>query len=123
MYTALGAAELKQATRSTQRVSNFLGSCWGAFQEWRKRERLRAELYGLKIERRSTDNPKEFAGSGLLLPRFGQFARKPRIDFFYIDFRRRSFAHSRSLKSLDRPARRFSALHLKHCHGALKLLH
>ena len=34
MYTALGAAELKQATRSTQRVSNFLGSCWGAFQEW-----------------------------------------------------------------------------------------
>jgi hypothetical protein len=30
MYTALGAAELKQLTRS-QRVSNFLGSCWGAF--------------------------------------------------------------------------------------------
>lgn len=47
MYTALGAAELKQATRSTQRVSNFLGSCWGALQEWRKREPLRAELYGL----------------------------------------------------------------------------
>jgi uncharacterized protein YjiS (DUF1127 family) len=47
MYTALGAAELKQATRSKPRVSNFLGSCWGAFQEWRKRERLRAELYGL----------------------------------------------------------------------------
>ena len=47
MYTALGAAELKQATKSTQRVSNFLGSCWGAFQQWRKRDRLRTELYGL----------------------------------------------------------------------------
>ena len=47
MYTALGAAELKQAARSTQRVSNFLGSCWGAFQQWRKRGRLRTELYGL----------------------------------------------------------------------------
>ena len=47
MYTALGAAELKQAIRSTQRVSNFLGSCWGAFRQWRKRDRLRTELYGL----------------------------------------------------------------------------
>ena len=47
MYTALGAAELKQATRSTQRVSNFLGSCWAAFHQWRKRDRLRTELYGL----------------------------------------------------------------------------
>jgi uncharacterized protein YjiS (DUF1127 family) len=47
MYTALGAAELKRATKPTQRVSNFLGSCWGAFQQWRKRDRLRTELYGL----------------------------------------------------------------------------
>jgi len=47
MYTALGAAELKQATRSTQRVSNFLGSCWVAFHQWRRRDRLRTELYGL----------------------------------------------------------------------------
>ena len=23
------------------------GSCWGAFQQWRKRDRLRTELYGL----------------------------------------------------------------------------
>src|SRR6476659_3015308 len=47
MYTALGAAELKRATKPTQRVSNFLGSCWGAFLQWRKRDRLRTELYGL----------------------------------------------------------------------------
>ena len=32
MYTALGAAELKQATRSTQRVSNFLGVAGGHFR-------------------------------------------------------------------------------------------
>ena len=47
MYTALGAAELKRATRSTQRVSNFLGSCWEVFHQWRKRDSLRTELYGL----------------------------------------------------------------------------
>ena len=47
MHTALGAAELKQATRLTQPVSNFLGRCWGAFHQWRKRDRLRAELYSL----------------------------------------------------------------------------
>ena len=47
MYTTLGAAELKRATKPTRRVSNFLGSCWGAFQQWRKRDRLRTELYGL----------------------------------------------------------------------------
>jgi uncharacterized protein YjiS (DUF1127 family) len=47
MYTALGAAELKQATKSTQRVSNFLGSCWGAFQERRKHQKLRASLCDL----------------------------------------------------------------------------
>ena len=29
-----------RATGSAQSVSNFLGSCWVAFQEWRKRERL-----------------------------------------------------------------------------------
>ena len=47
MYTAYRAAELKQTTASTRRVSNFLRNCWGAFQEWRKRERLRADLYAL----------------------------------------------------------------------------
>jgi uncharacterized protein YjiS (DUF1127 family) len=47
MYTVQGAAELRQTTASTQRVTNFFGSCWGALQEWRKRERLRADLCGL----------------------------------------------------------------------------
>jgi hypothetical protein len=37
---------------------------------------------GLEIKRGSTDNLKEFAGSGLLLPRLGQFVRKPQIVFF-----------------------------------------
>ena len=46
MYTAPGAAELKQAT--TQRVSHLLGCCWGSFQRWCRRDRLRTELYGLK---------------------------------------------------------------------------
>jgi len=47
MYTAYGAAELKQTTASTRRVSNLLRNCRGAFQEWRKRERLRADFYAL----------------------------------------------------------------------------
>ena len=47
MYTVQGAAELRQTTASTRRVFNFFGSCWGALQEWRKRERLRADLCGL----------------------------------------------------------------------------
>ena len=47
MSTALGAAEPKQATRSTQRVSNFLRSCWRTLHQWRKRDKLRTELYGL----------------------------------------------------------------------------
>ena len=36
---------------------------------------------------------------------------KSRISLTCIDFRRRSFAHRRSLMSLDRPAHRLSALH------------
>jgi len=72
MYTALGAAELKQATRSTQRLSNFLASCWGAFQEWRKRERLRAELYGL--------NNRELMDIGITRGEIGYFASNGGID-------------------------------------------
>jgi uncharacterized protein YjiS (DUF1127 family) len=47
MCTAHGAAELRQTPASTRHVSNFFKSCWGAFQERRKRERLRAALCGL----------------------------------------------------------------------------
>ena len=63
MYTALGAAELKQATRS---------SCWGAFQEWRKRERLRAELYGL--------NNRELMDIGITRGEIEYFASNGGID-------------------------------------------
>ena len=72
MYTALGAAELKQATRSTQRVSNFLGSCWGAFQQWRKRDRLRTELYGL--------NDRELMDIGITRGEIDYFASNGGID-------------------------------------------
>ena len=72
MYTALGAAELKQATKSTQRVSNFLGSCWGAFQQWRKRDRLRTELYGL--------NDRELMDIGITRGEIDYFASNRSID-------------------------------------------
>ena len=72
MHTALGAAELKQATRSTQRVSNFLGSCWGAFQQWRKRDRLRTELYGL--------NDRELMDIGITRGEIDYFASNRGID-------------------------------------------
>jgi uncharacterized protein YjiS (DUF1127 family) len=72
MYTALGAAELKQATRSTQRVSNFLGSCWGAFHQWRTRDRLRTELYGL--------NDRELLDIGITRGEIDYFASNRGID-------------------------------------------
>jgi uncharacterized protein YjiS (DUF1127 family) len=44
MSTAHSAAELGQTTALTRRAYSFLGSYWDAFQEWRKRQRLRADL-------------------------------------------------------------------------------
>ena len=72
MQTALGAAEPKQATRSTRRVSNFLGSCWGAFQRWRKRNRLRTELYGL--------NDRELKDIGITRGEIDYFALNRGVD-------------------------------------------
>jgi len=72
MYTALGAAEPKQATRSTQRVSNFLGSCREAFHQWRKRDRLRTELYGL--------NDRELMDIGITRGEIDYFASNRGID-------------------------------------------
>ena len=72
MYTALGAAELKQATRSTQRVSNFLGSCWEVFQQWRNRDRLRTELYGL--------NDRELMDIGISRGEIDYFASNRNTD-------------------------------------------
>jgi uncharacterized protein YjiS (DUF1127 family) len=47
MNTAHSAAGLGQTTDSKQSVSSFLESCLVAFQEWRKRGRLQAELCNL----------------------------------------------------------------------------
>ena len=44
MSTAHSAAEFGQTTASTRRAYSFFGSHWDAFQEWRKRQRLRADL-------------------------------------------------------------------------------
>ena len=72
MYTALGAAELKRATRSSQRVSNFLGSCWEVFQQWRNRDRLRTELYGL--------NDRELMDIGISRGEIDYFASNRNTD-------------------------------------------
>jgi uncharacterized protein YjiS (DUF1127 family) len=47
MSTTYGATGLGQTAVSTRRVSSFFKRYWGAFQERRERERLRAVLYGL----------------------------------------------------------------------------
>jgi uncharacterized protein YjiS (DUF1127 family) len=44
MSTAYNAAGLGQTTASTRRVYSFLRRYWEAFQDRRKRERLRADL-------------------------------------------------------------------------------
>ena len=47
MSTTYSATGLGQSAVSTRRVSSFFRTYWRAFQERRKRERLRAELYDL----------------------------------------------------------------------------
>ena len=47
MSTTFGATGLGQTAASTRRVSSFLNRYWGAFQERRKRQRLRATLCDL----------------------------------------------------------------------------
>jgi uncharacterized protein YjiS (DUF1127 family) len=44
MTIAHSAVDLRQTTTSGKRASS-LKSCWRAFQAWRERERIRAELY------------------------------------------------------------------------------
>jgi uncharacterized protein YjiS (DUF1127 family) len=44
MSTIYGATRLGQTAASTRRVSSFFKRYWSAFQERRKRQRLRAEL-------------------------------------------------------------------------------
>ena len=47
MSTTYGATGLGQTAVSTRRVSSFFKTYWGAFQERRKRQRLRATLCDL----------------------------------------------------------------------------
>jgi uncharacterized protein YjiS (DUF1127 family) len=47
MNTTFSTTGLAQTTGSTRRVFSLVRRYWGAFQEWRKRERLRADLCGL----------------------------------------------------------------------------
>ena len=47
MSTAHGATWLEQTSASTRHVSSFFRKYWGAFQERRKRQRLRATLCDL----------------------------------------------------------------------------
>ena len=47
MSTTYGATRLGQTAVSTRPVSSFFKTYWGAFQERRKRQRLRATLYDL----------------------------------------------------------------------------
>ena len=47
MNTTFSTTGLAQTTGSTRRVFSLFRRYRGAFQEWRKRERLRADLCGL----------------------------------------------------------------------------
>src|SRR6266851_3573213 len=47
MNTSFRTTGLVQTTESARRVFSPFRRYWGAFQEWRKRERLRTDLYGL----------------------------------------------------------------------------
>jgi uncharacterized protein YjiS (DUF1127 family) len=47
MSTTYGATGLGQTAASTRRVSSFFKRYWGAFQERRERQRLRAALCDL----------------------------------------------------------------------------
>jgi uncharacterized protein YjiS (DUF1127 family) len=47
MNTTFSTTGLAQTTGSTRRVFSLFRRYWGVFQEWRKRERLRADLCGL----------------------------------------------------------------------------
>jgi hypothetical protein len=50
MSTTYGATGLGQTAVSTRRVSSFFKTYWSAFQEQRKRQRLRATLCDLTLQ-------------------------------------------------------------------------
>jgi uncharacterized protein YjiS (DUF1127 family) len=47
MGTTVSRTGFAQTTRGTRHVFSFLERYWDAFKKWRKREKLRAELYSL----------------------------------------------------------------------------
>jgi len=47
MSTTMSRTSIVDRSGSTRRVFSLFNKYWGAFQEWRKRERLRADLCGL----------------------------------------------------------------------------
>jgi len=54
MTTTYSATSLAQTTASTSRISSAFKNFWGAFQEWRKWERLRVDFCNLS-DRELTD--------------------------------------------------------------------
>ena len=48
MITSHRTAEFAYTGHLTPHVSAFFKRCWHAYQEWRRRQKLRATLYGLQ---------------------------------------------------------------------------
>jgi uncharacterized protein YjiS (DUF1127 family) len=72
MNTTCNTTGITQPNASTQRVSGLFEYCWGAFQEWHKRERLRAEFYSL--------NNYELMDIGITRGEIEHFAPNSSID-------------------------------------------
>jgi len=72
MNTTHNTTGLTQPSASTQRVSSFFENCWRAFQEWRKRDRLRAEFHGL--------NDRELMDIGITRGEIDYLASNSTID-------------------------------------------
>ena len=71
MSTIHGTAELGPATAKRQ-VYSPLETYWNAFQQWRKRDRLRTELYGM--------NDRELKDIGITRGEIDYFASNRGID-------------------------------------------
>ena len=71
MSTIQGTAGLGPATAKRQ-VYSPLETFWNAFQQWRKRDRLRTELYGL--------NDRELMDIGIACGEIDYFASNGGID-------------------------------------------
>jgi uncharacterized protein YjiS (DUF1127 family) len=72
MSTTCNTTGLTQPNASTQRVSSLFVYCLEAFQEWRKRGRLRAELYGM--------NDRDLVDIGITRGEIEYFASNRSID-------------------------------------------